>query len=63
MNYPDNLPTIETNSFYEPFELQATSQEIDVARDQREFLTTYTQFIYKRDGGCDVITHNYEGKL
>lgn len=63
MTYPSNLPTIETNSFYEPFKPQSVRKAPDAARDRREFLTSYTQFVYKSDGSCEMITQNYEGKL
>lgn len=63
MNYPESLPTIETNSFYELFKSQESGQEADSARDRREYVTTYRQFVHKPDGSCDVVTHNFEGRL
>lgn len=59
----NGLLAVETHSFYESLERIPSGRKTYDEQDRREFLTSYTQFMYKNDGTFDMIRRNYEGQI
>ena len=54
------LPKIEEHSFYQRYKPKAVSLKLDIARKNRQFRTSFTEYVYDADGNCTMKTRPYE---